>query len=290
MTIVLGGVNLHILESGVLDQSEIYFLQPSAFALKTLYCLQHIGVFFCDSRYVVTHPYWESVLLLFIDKGELEVAYGDQLFTARENDVVLLDCRNEHSYHAWDGLEFHYFHFTGVSAFAYAALLYELNHGALLKNACTDSLQSVFQNLLNLARSQTNAQNEHRISVSIHAVLCELIESCYRTPAAVSAAIEQAIRFMEAHITENISLDEIAAQVCLSKYYLNRLFSSHVGMTPHRYFTNMRVQHAKQLLLTTHGSIEEIAEQCGFENASNFIRLFKQRTNMTPTAFRRIPF
>lgn len=281
---------MHILESGVLDQSEIYFHQPSDFAQEALYCLQHISVFYCDSRYVVTHPYWESILILFIDEGELEVAYGNQLFTAQADDVVILDCRNEHSYHAWDGLKFHYFHFTGVSAFVYSSLLYELNHGALLKNACSDTLRTVFQSLLYLARAQTTAQNEHRISVSIHAILCELAESCYTIPAAASTSIERAIQFMEEHITENISLDEIASKICLSKYYLNRLFSKHIGMTPHRYFSNMRVQHAKRLLLTTNDTIEGVAEQCGFDNVSNFIRLFKQRTNMTPTEFRKIPF
>ena len=61
-------------------------------------------------------------------------------------------------------------------------------------------------------------------------------------------------------------------------------------MTPHRYFSNLRIQHAKRLLMTTSATVEEVADMCGFDNASNFIRLFKQRTNMTPTAFRKIPF
>lgn len=281
---------MHILEEGILDSSEIHFLLPSEFAKNNLYTLQHIGVFYCDSRYVVTHPYWESVLIVFIDEGELEVSFDNQMFTARKNDVVVIDCRHEHSYHAWDGLKFHFFHFAGLSAFSYASLLYELNQGALLQNACTDTLNKTFQNLLHLARSQTNAQNEHRISVYLHMILCELAESCYSIPSTANTCIEQAICFMEEHITENISLDEIADHIGLSKYYFNRLFNKHIGMTPHRYFINMRVQHAKRLLLTTHASVEKIAEMCGFDNASNFIRLFKQRTGMTPTAFRKIPF
>ena len=61
-------------------------------------------------------------------------------------------------------------------------------------------------------------------------------------------------------------------------------------MTPHQYFINMRLQNAKRLLVTTHDSIEQVAENCGFDNTSNFIRLFKQRVGMTPTAFRKIPF
>ncbi|MDO4174905.1 MAG: AraC family transcriptional regulator [Eubacteriales bacterium] len=281
---------MHKLEEGILDPSEIHFLQPSAFALESLFCLQHIGIFYCDSRYVVTHPYWESVLLLCIDEGELEVSFRDELFTAKRGDAVVIDCRHEHSYHAWDGLKFHYLHFTGISAFTYAAQLYKLNHSARLENANSDTLDHTFQNLLHLARAQTNAQNEHRMSVCIHMMLCELAESCYNLPAASNASIDRAIRFMECHLTENISLDEIAAHVGLSKYYFNRLFSRYTGMTPHRYFINMRVQYAKRLLLTTYASVEEVAEACGFDNPSNFIRLFKHIVHMTPSAFRKIPF
>ena len=282
---------MHKLENGIhLEVSEIYFLQPSKFAENSLYYLQHLGVFECDTRYVVTHPYWESIQILFIDEGELEVAFRDEMFVAKQNDIVILDCRYEHIYHAWSNLKFHYVHFAGSSAFEYVSLLYELNHSALLENACTDTLNSAFQNLHSLARSQTNAQNEHRISVYLHMVLCELAESCYSIPATANDLIEQAIHFMEDHITENLTLDEIAAHISLSKYYFNRLFNKHIGMTPHRYFSNLRIQHAKRLLMTTSATVEEVAEMCGFDNASNFIRLFKQRTNMTPTAFRKIPF
>lgn len=281
---------MHKLETGVLDTSEIFFLQPSAFAEKALLYLQHLGIFECDNRYVVTHPYWESVLLLFVDAGELEVALGDEMFVAQAGDAVLLDCRQEHIYHALGNIRFHYLHFAGAGAFDYAEFLHSLNGSARLKNAATDTMNSVFQNLLALARSQTGAQNEHRISVYIHMMLCELAEKRCSISSTANESIDRAIRCMEAHITENISLDTIAEEVGLSKYYFNRLFSRHIGMTPHRYFLNMRVQHAKKLLMTTHDSVEQVAEKCGFDSASNFIRLFKQRTGMTPTAYRKIPF
>lgn len=282
---------MHQLEAGILENSEIYFFQPSAFAERALFYLQHLGIFECDARYVVSHPYWESVLLLFVDEGELEVSFREEMFAAHKGDAILVDCRYEHIYHALNHVKFHYIHFAGTSAFEYASLLYDLNqHSALLSGAGTDTMHSSFQNLLHLARSQTSAQNEHRISVYIHMMLCELAESSYGIPAAANESIERAIRYMEEHITENISLDEIADEIGLSKFYFNRLFSKHIGMTPHKYFLNMRVQHAKRLLMTTHDSIEEIAEKCGFDSASNFIRLFKQRTSMTPTAFRKIPF
>ncbi|WP_283675490.1 AraC family transcriptional regulator [Butyricicoccus sp. Marseille-Q5471] len=281
---------MHILEDGILEPSQIYFLMPSEFAMQTLYCLQHIGVFYCDARYVVTHPYWESILMLFIEEGELEVAVGSQLFTAHVGDVVIIDCREEHSYHAWDGLKFHYFHFAGTGSVDYIQRLYQLNHGALIQNAKSPMLENAFGNLLRLAQAQASMQNEHRISVYLHMILCELVETCSGIPPVTNVSIDKAIGYMEAHITQNISLDDLAQHVNLSKFYFTRYFRKHLGMTPHQYFVNMRIQYAKRLLATTHDSVESVAEQCGFDNVSNFIRVFKQRSGMTPTAFRKIPF
>lgn len=281
---------MHILEDGILEPSQIFFLMPSEFAKRTLYCLQHIGVFYCDARYVVTHPYWESILVLFIDAGELEVAAHDAYFTARANDVVIIDCRKAHSYHAWDGLKFHYFHFTGVGSVEYIDRLHQLNNGALIRGAQSPMLENAFNSLLRMAQAQSSMQNEHRISVYLQMILCELVETCSGIPPVTNESIDRAICYMEAHITENISLDELADNVNLSKFYFTRYFKKHLGMTPHQYFVNMRIQYAKRLLATTHDSVEKVAEACGFDNASNFIRMFKQRAGMTPSAFRKIPF
>ncbi len=281
---------MHKLEEGILDPSEIYFLLPSDFASKNLYCLQHIGIFYCDTKYHVTHPYWESILILFIDSGALEVTYDGETFTAHSDDIVIIDCRKEHSYHAVNNLQFHYFHFTGNSSIAYINLIYELNHGALIHCGQTGMLSSMFTSMLKIAKGQSSTQSEHRISLYLHMLLCELVEKCSDVHPLANESIEKAVKYMEDHINQNISLDELAEHINLSKFYFNRYFKKHMGLTPHQYFINMRLQNAKRMLVTTSASIEQVAENCGFDNASNFIRLFKQRVGMTPTVFRKIPF
>lgn len=281
---------MHILENGILEDSEIHFLLPSAFAVENLYCLQHIGIFHCDSRYCATHPYWESILIIFIDEGTLEVSYSDHHFQATTNDIVIIDCRQQHTYRANENLKFHYFHFTGPSSLGYAQLLYKLNQGALISNAQDEILKNIFSNLLHLAKSQINTQNEHRISVYIHMILCQLVEDSSNTHLVENKDIDRIIHYMEQHLTENISLDTMAQKINLSKFYFNRYFKKHMGMTPHQYLIHLRIQHAKKLLSTSYDSIEKISELCGFDTSSNFIRSFKKRVGMTPTDFRKIPF
>lgn len=277
------------LEEGILPGSEIHFLDPSETAKKMLYCLQHIGVFYCDAHYAATHPYWESVLLLFVDRGKLDVTFREESFCVEENDAVIIDCRYPHHYKGHDGLSFHYLHFTGISAFAYSDLICQLNGGALLKGAATEMLDYTFRNMLQLTRAHNSIKNEHRISVLIHSMLSTLVEESVSISSAHNDSLDRAVRYMEDHLTESLSLDALADHVGLTKYYLAHMFTKSMGISPGRYFTNMRIQNAKRLLQTTHDSIEEIADRCGFDSASNFTRLFKNVTGMTPSAFRRIP-
>ena len=282
---------MHKLEEGILPQSELYFLQHDDFAAQTLYQIQHIGVFYCDARYVVTHPYWESILLIFIDAGELEVELPHEHFVAAPGMAVLIDCRFEHRYRARDGLKFHYFHFAGPESRAYAEHIRMLAGRSFIQVRERTMTEQLFYNILRLAKAgNVHTKSEYRMSAYVEMILCELVEACTRAAPVTNEWMERAILFMEENLMRNVPLDEIAQQIGVSKFYFSRCFREQMGMTPHQYFLNMRVQHAKKLLVTTHDSVERIAADCGFDTASNFIRVFKHKAGMTPTAFRKIPF
>lgn len=278
------------LEEGVLEPSQILFLSPSDFALETLYCLQHIGIFYCDTRYVVTHPFWESILVLFVDEGSLEVSYQNETSVATSNDVVIIDCRYVHQYRALENLKFHYFHFTGEKSSKYAAHITALNQHFIIRSPKPEFLQNTFYKMYRLAQSQAGGQNEYRISVYIQMILAELSETVSIVPTVATNAIESAISYMQAHVRESLTLDEIAEVTGYNKQYFSRHFKKYMGTSPHKYFLSMRMQLAKRLLLTTYDSVEQIAYQCGFDNTSNFIRGFKRQVGLTPTEFRKIPF
>lgn len=100
----------------------------------------------------------------------------------------------------------------------------------------------------------------------------------------VISAIKSIIREQyESHL----SLADIGRQVYLHPNHVHRLFKQGTGITPLAYLTDVRLSHARELLLTTQQSIGEISELCGFCNSSHFISTFKQKYGMTPSAFRR---
>ncbi len=100
------------------------------------------------------------------------------------------------------------------------------------------------------------------------------------------ALVSQAVHIIEEK-EGNLSIDEVAGQLFVSKDYLRHLFTQYVGQSPLRTIVSVRVDHAKKLLMNPELSIANIAEQCGFEDPYYFSRLFKSYTGKSPSAFRK---
>lgn len=98
--------------------------------------------------------------------------------------------------------------------------------------------------------------------------------------------LKQAIDYINEYLGEDLSLAEIAARVDMSQYYFCRLFKQSVGMTPHKYLMQQRVERSKSLLQQRELSIVDIASACGFANPSHFAKCFRQYTGISPQQFR----
>ena len=99
-----------------------------------------------------------------------------------------------------------------------------------------------------------------------------------------SRAIRIAREYIDAHYTANPSLKELAEVVGLNPFYLVRVFRKEVGMPPHEYLTQVRVERAKKLLFDGF-SIAEVALDTGFVDQSHFTKRFKRLVGFTPKQF-----
>ncbi|GAX41686.1 transcriptional regulator [Tolypothrix sp. NIES-4075] len=95
--------------------------------------------------------------------------------------------------------------------------------------------------------------------------------------------LQQAIAYINDNLTEDLSLEAIASHLQISVYYFARLFKQSMGVTPHQYVIQQRVQRAKQLLKQQNKlSISEVAFQVGFAHQSHLSRHFKRILGVTP--------
>ncbi len=107
-----------------------------------------------------------------------------------------------------------------------------------------------------------------------------------RTPSLDPKRLKRVIGFIEARLSNDIALDDLAAEACLSPFHFSRLFREATGLSPHRYVTDRRVQAAKDKLALNHSSLVEIALDTGFGTQANFIRVFRKATGLTPGQYR----
>ncbi|QEL55531.1 GlxA family transcriptional regulator [Chromobacterium paludis] len=101
------------------------------------------------------------------------------------------------------------------------------------------------------------------------------------------SAVFKARRWLEQHVAEPYSLDQVAAAAAVSSRTLLRHFREVADMTPLDYLQQLRIERAKLLLEVTTLDLPGIVEQCGYEDVSSFRRLFRKLTGLTPTAYRR---
>lgn len=97
---------------------------------------------------------------------------------------------------------------------------------------------------------------------------------------------DRAIEFIESHLGQPFTLNQLADALGMSVFYFSRQFKQSMGVTPHQYVTRRRIERAKELLWQSRLPITEIALQVGFATPSAFTRLFRQVTGTTPKNFR----
>ena len=95
------------------------------------------------------------------------------------------------------------------------------------------------------------------------------------------------IRYLQEHLAKEVSLSVPAGVFHLNPQYIRQLFKSEIGVNFLTYLTNIRIENAKKLLLSTSLSIAEVAEQSGYGDYRVFTKVFKKTEGVTPSQYRR---
>ncbi|NVK31606.1 MAG: GlxA family transcriptional regulator [Gammaproteobacteria bacterium] len=99
--------------------------------------------------------------------------------------------------------------------------------------------------------------------------------------------LAEAVSLMEANIEEPMTLDELSGHVNLSRRQLERLFKKYLNVVPTRYYLDLRLERARQLLLQTSMPIVDIALACGFVSAPHFSKCYRDIYGVPPRDERR---
>lgn len=101
-----------------------------------------------------------------------------------------------------------------------------------------------------------------------------------------SDVLRSLLNYCMEHLNDELSLERVAAQVCVGKYYISHLFRKRLGIGFHEYVNLLRVNEAGKLLLETDLSVTEIGDRVGFASPRTFNRVFRDHTMTSPREYR----
>lgn len=93
-------------------------------------------------------------------------------------------------------------------------------------------------------------------------------------------------QYIAEHLSEDLTLTTLAAQVYLNPVYLSRVYRQSTGQKLSEYVLTCRIAEAQKLLCNQNIKINEIAQRVGFDSAAHFSRVFKKQTSFTPAEYR----
>lgn len=184
--------------------------------------------------------------------------------------------------YAKDHSVYRYLHFNG------------LNVGKLLSELCIpteqpinhtrESLTEQFQKLASDAKDKTALS---RIRAEYHILYLLSRLSKPREEEKSFGLLKQVIDNMEHSFSVPYNAKSYADMLYISVSRFNHFFKESVGISPHRYYTRIRIKNAQELLEQTDLPINVIAKNCGYDDAMYFTQAFKREVGVTPSGYRR---
>ena len=112
----------------------------------------------------------------------------------------------------------------------------------------------------------------------------ELTEQVSKLP---THKIYQTFSYIQQNLNQEITVDQLADQACLSRDHYSRTFKRITGLGPREFIINKKIENAKLFLLSTDYPLKKIIERSGFKTTAYFCRIFKKYTSYTPEEFRK---
>lgn len=281
-----GGDIMVCTEKGVLPGSQYFFFDPSEALRSHYYCVLNCGHFYCEQGYRIRREGNTVPLMIYMVEGEFYLEYEDRQYTAHKGDILLINGQKPHAYFSGKYCEFIYIHFSGHSAKELTDFLIVQNGGPLFQAANHQTIYRLaFEPIARLYDGQTVTDVE--LSCCAYQCLCSLqdYDNMLRS-AAQNPVIAESISFIRNHLSQDLSIRELAAHSSLSPYYYAHLFKKEMHISPIEYIARCKINLAKTILKTTQQTVGEIADSLGYSSCSSFINAFSSRVGISPLKFR----
>lgn len=275
----------------VTDSNRIIFT-PSTFAKETLWYIQEIGTLKSLKPHTNQREGLDSYLFMIVLSGKGTFTYNGELNYLNSNDIVFVDCKKKYSHRSssTDPWELIWVHFNGNLIGNYYRHFFKKMDSIIFNSHSSLDFKNTLFQLIDLT-SDKNAISELLSSNLLNTLVTQALTlkkvdiKDYRNIS--SEKTIQIKQYIDKNFRQKLSLDNIAKEFYISKYYMSREFKKFYGITIYLYIINKRITLAKELLRFSGKSIGEICQLCGINDRSYFNKIFQKNENMSPSEYRK---
>lgn len=262
--------------------SESCSLAPS---LPDLLCCQQVSV--C-SPFSYSIRNLNVFCLIFTTKGSGQLEYNERSYSLTSGSFAFLDCRLTHRLSCPRNRWEYTICFVTAPVTDYYYKLSCPKHNCLFSLNSYTELETIWNQLLKETQdNELQAVLRTRTLIQLYTELYLIRRNENNQAFHIPTYLVDMKKAFDTAYNEPFSLDDAALKYRVSKYRLCREFSAYFQDTPLQYLNHVRIRHAKELLLNTDEKICDIGIQVGIENTNHFIRLFKEKTGVTPLKYRK---
>lgn len=240
------------------------------------------------ARHVAPHLH-NTLELVYVTEGTLELGVGQELYHLETGDMGIIFPDIIHHYQVF-GADAHKIYLVNIVAGSIGSFGEELQKYAPVMPVIKRSelgeevIHALYRMMLTQEWEFTILQAYLQIVLARCVPLLDLDE---KSKVGSDDLIYQTVAYISGHFRENITLDKMAQDLCVSKYAISRVFSGTFHNNFNQYVNDARIRYACSRLENTRDSIIEICLDSGFESQRTFNRAFKERYRMSPSEYRK---
>lgn len=158
----------------------------------------------------------------------------------------------------------------------------------ILEVGLNEELVSLFSQALEIAESDRISAQQHLGGIVLHmlGMILSISKNKIYEMGDIVQKIEQAKIIMNENVFKDIDPEELAMKLNISYSWFRKVFKDYTGYAPAKYFLELKLRKAKQLLVGTSRSVKEISFLLGYKSTEHFFSLFKKHTDFTPLEYR----
>jgi len=227
--------------------------------------------------------------LLYVAGGMAYFVIKDKKHEVGKGGIVLYKPEEpqNYGYNLSDKPDIYWIHFTGRKTEQFLETL-----GLYLENPMQlqggDDLTELFEKIITELRMGRYLNTEmtetyfRQLMITISRI--NYIDGTAKQP--YNSLFDEVINHFNREYQRNINIAEYAANQHISCSWFIREFKKYTGYAPKQYITNLRIQHAKELLNNRYLSVNDVSALVGYENQLYFSRIFRKNTGMSPSEYR----